>query len=713
MATLELMPGSKWFIRALVLCLLASVTPAYAAQIDITCPSSCSSFGAVTVLPNGNIVVVDASGFDNKGAAYLYSPTGVLISTLTGSNSGDQVGSGGVVVLANGNFVVVSYLWNSYRGAVTWVSGSSGLSAEVSASNSLVGSVPIGAGSNGDRVGYGGGVTALSNGNYVVASTYWNNGAATQAGAVTLGNGTTGTAGLVSTANSLVGSTTNDWVGISVTALTNGNYVVDSWAWSSDTAAGVGAVTWANGNTGVTGAVSPSNSLVGTNIGDQVGGQGIIPLNNGNYVVQSGLWNLNGSPPYLCAVTWGNGTTGATGPVSPRNSLVGTGPSNGLGRTIALSNGNYVVTSLYDNGVGAVTWADGTNGATGVISASNSLVGTTPNDLVGCCGDFSGGYGGGITALNNGNYVVASPFWSDGAATQVGAVTLVDGTTGMIGEVSTSNSLTGSTASEEVGIVLTALSNGNYVVSSYYNSGAGAETWGDGTTGVTGSVSGSNSLVGSGGIVTALTNGNYVVAYPHWSNGAATQVGLATWVDGTAASSGVIASLDSLVGSTTNDQVGAFTVSGESGVTALNNGNYVVVSDGWSNGSATGAGAVTWANGVTGLSGVVSTTNSLVGTGTGDAVGADGAIAQNDGNYVIVSHHWNDGAGAITLASGGFRLVGTIQAWNSVIGSSPTGGNQMVFAYDATRHQLIVGRPADNIVSLFTMDQVFSGGFEQ
>ena len=57
-----------------------------------------------------------------------------------------------------------------------------------------------------DYVGYGG-VTALTNGNYVVASFSWNNGAATDAGAATWGSGTTGVSGVVSAANSLVGST--------------------------------------------------------------------------------------------------------------------------------------------------------------------------------------------------------------------------------------------------------------------------------------------------------------------------------------------------------------------------------------------------------------------------------------------------------------------------------------------------------------------------
>ena len=51
------------------------------------------------------------------------------------------------------------------------------------------------------------------------------------------GNGTTGVSGIVSAANSLVGSTTDDYVGYNddgisaVTALSNGNYVVSSPEW--------------------------------------------------------------------------------------------------------------------------------------------------------------------------------------------------------------------------------------------------------------------------------------------------------------------------------------------------------------------------------------------------------------------------------------------------------------------------------------------------
>jgi hypothetical protein len=53
------------------------------------------------------------------------------------------------------------------------------------------------------------------------------------AGAATWGNGLGGTVGAVSAANSLVGSTANDKVCTSVTALANGNYVVNSANWAN------------------------------------------------------------------------------------------------------------------------------------------------------------------------------------------------------------------------------------------------------------------------------------------------------------------------------------------------------------------------------------------------------------------------------------------------------------------------------------------------
>ncbi|MEM6403515.1 MAG: hypothetical protein AAF757_25350, partial [Cyanobacteria bacterium P01_D01_bin.116] len=162
------------------------------------------------------------------------------------------------------------------------------------------------------------GVTALSNGNYVVMSSFWANGAMTNAGAVTWGDGSSGVSGVVRASNSLVGSTANDQVGnSSVTALSNGNYVVRSRNWDNGAATDAGAVTWGDGSSGVSGVVSASNSLVGSTASDFVGSSGVTALSNGNYVVSSSNWD-NGAASNAGAVTWGNGTSGVSGVVSAR-----------------------------------------------------------------------------------------------------------------------------------------------------------------------------------------------------------------------------------------------------------------------------------------------------------------------------------------------------------------------------------------------------------
>jgi Repeat of unknown function (DUF5650) len=729
-------------------------------QIDIVGPAGSGRFGtSVTALPNGNIVVTDFL-YDitspvpvaDVGAVYLYNgATGALISTLTGSTANDLVGNGGVTVLSNGNYVVNSSSWNGSRGAVTWGNGATGINGVVSAANSLVGS------SVNDSVGLGE-VTALTNGNYVVQSPDWNH----LRGAATWGNGATGISGVVSAANSLVGSS-SDSVGSSVTALTNGNYVVGSPEWQNGSFSAAGAATWGNGATGISGVVSPANSLVGSTSSDFIGDD-VIALANGNYVVRSPLWN-NGAITEAGAATWGNGATGINGVISAANSLVGSTAFDFVGSSVtALTNSNYVVgSSGWHNGpfsaAGAATWGNGATGISGPVSAANSLVGTSIDDEIGT----------GVTALTNGNYIVRSPLWNNGAITQAGAATWGNGTTGISGPVSVANSLVGTSINDRIGTRVTALTNGNYVVRSPdWNNGAapsaGAVTWGNGATGTSGPVSAANSLVGSIAFdavgsqgVTALTNGNYVVISPFWTNGAITQAGAATWGNGTTGISGPVSPSNSLVGSISFDQVGSdgvtalsngnyvvtsqfwkdfrgaatwgngatgisgpasktnslvgstlFNQVGIGGVTALTNGNYVVNSWGWANGAASSAGAVTWGNGATGISGAVSAANSLVGSAKNDFVGIGGVTALANSNYIVSSPGWNNGAivdaGAITYGIGdtGFT-VGPITAANSVRGTAPHGGPNMIFAYDSVNRQLVVGRPDSNIVTLFRM----------
>jgi hypothetical protein len=629
-------------------------------------PTTGTHFGQfVTVLSGGNVVVAnpnDNFGGTNAGAAYLFNGlTGALISSLVGSAASDQVG-GIIQILSNGNYLVRSPIWHSSRGAVTWASSTAGVSGTVSDANSLVGSNPN------DQVGSDhtipdSGVATLSNGNYVVQSPFWNG----NRGAVTWGSGAAGVSGVVSDTNSLVGSNANDKVGSNaLVQLSNGNYVVSSPNWNGN----FGAVTWADGTMGVSGVLSDSNSLVGSSPNDQVGSDITHKLSNGNFLVLSPLWNGNRG-----AVTWGSGTTGVTGILSDANSLVGSNPNDRVGFNIIsnitlLTNANYVVSSpSWNGGRGAATWGDGTMGVSGFISDANSLVGSNPGDQVSSTR---------IVALTNGNYVVISKNWNSAR----GAVTWGSGTSGVTGTISADNSLVGSNPNDSIGGPymlsthappsgggVTPLTNGNYVVwSPNWNGNRGAATWGSGTTGITGVVSESNSLVGS-------SDGDHVGGFQYvipLTNGNYVVSspswnggrGAATWGNGTAGVTGAVSAANSLVGSSDNDQVGGgplFT----GGVVALTNGNYVVLSPSWNR-----MGAATWGSGTSGVSGVLSATNSLVGSSAGDAVGYALRILTN-GNFVIASPFWNGNRGAVTWGSSATGITGVVSEANSLVGANP------------------------------------------
>ena len=705
-----------WLLRIAGLLIAAAVlTPAAATQLDIPGPANSGAFGTeVTVLPNGNIVVTDPNYLSNKGAVYLYGPTGVLISTLTGSTTGDQVGSGGVTVLSNGNYLILSEHWHNAgaadAGAATWGDGNTGVSGVVSATNSLVGKQAN------DLIGLV--VFALSNGNYVVMSELWDNGAVVDAGAATWGNGSSGVSGEVNVANSLIGTTAGDQVGHSVMQLANGNYVVSSPNWDNDAVADAGAVTLCNGSGGTVGEVNAANSLVGTSDSDFIGGdRPVLALSNGNYVVASPNWD-NSAVADVGAVTWGNGSVVLSAVVSSSNSLIGTTAGDQVGYgVIAVGSGNYVISSPYWDNVlvldaGAVTWANGSAAVSAVVSPVNSLIGSTAADQI--------GYNG-ANVLSNGNYVVRSPYWDNGATPDVGAVTWGNGSSGIFGVVSASNSLIGTTDSDQNDASVTELSNGNYVVNSpYWDNGAtvdaGAVTWGNGGSGTIGAISLANSLIGTtdsspqGADVTALSNGNYVVENSGWDNGTTLKVGAVTWGNGSSGTSGVISAANSLIGTMENDQVGV------GGVTALSDGNYVVSSPYRDSVATLDTGAVTWANGSTGLFGTVAPANSLIGTTEGDQIGAGGVSALSKGNYVVRSVYWDNvaivDAGALSFGSGSVGVSSTILATNSVRGTAASGGLSMVFGYDAARVQLAVGWPASNTLSLFKPDLMFVNGFE-
>src|SRR3982751_6994820 len=111
--------------------------------------------------------------------------------------------------------------------------------------------------------GFGAAVAVLPSGNIVV----------------TAPQGSPSAVYLYDTGGNLISTLSGEWVGDGgIIVLPSGNYLILSPHWN-----GVGAVTWADGDFGVSGNVSAANSLVGATPGDWVG-YTVLVLPNGNYV---------------------------------------------------------------------------------------------------------------------------------------------------------------------------------------------------------------------------------------------------------------------------------------------------------------------------------------------------------------------------------------------------------------------------------------------
>ena len=724
------------------------------------------SVSNIVVLPNSNYLVISnfwANGTNEDAGAVTWGSgisgvTGIvsaansLVSSIDDHASRDDFDT--FKVLKNGNYLVFRPGWNNGRGAVTWCSGTTGVSGLISASNSLVGAIP------GDNVGWAEGVVELSNGNYVVCSPSWDNGSIVDVGAVTWCNGKTGLTGVVSESNSMIGSKTNDRVGdfflnsypgyaSSLKKLTNGNYVICSPLWDNGEIIDAGAVTWLDGSRAISGVISAQNSLVGNHTNDKLGFyngyfESVTALANGNYVVTSPYWD-NGEISDAGAMTWGSGTTGVFGFISETNSVVGSSPGDLIsGSVYPLSNGNYVMAiSNWDNGskkdAGAVTWGNGKTGVSGVISAANSLIGINEKDRVGWQ----------ISLLPTDNYLISSPYWDNGSNKDAGAVTWARGDSGVSGEVSAKNSLVGSSTDDKIGSLKYAgrdqsgikiLNNGNYLVSSpYWDNGditdAGAVTWGSGTLGVSGILSIANSLVGSHandriGIGTSiypsfrhdesfiklLSNGNYVVNSPHWDNGGIQDAGAVTWGSGTIGVTGIVSIANSIIGVSVRDTIGAsFYENGEGpnfytftydNVRALSNGNYVISSPSWDNGALTDAGAVTWCDGTSGATGVISSANSAVGLSSNSNLSS---LETNDDSDIFSSRFVAESGGVIRIGSQSTGFL-TLQALS---GTGQSATLNMGFANPLkTRVVDSLGNPVSGVTVKFSVpDSGASGTF--
>ncbi len=603
-------PKSNYFLLMLMFFLNTKLN---AQTTSIDGPVGSEKFGEnIYVLPNGNFVIVDSYYDDgstqNVGAVYLYNGlTKQLISTLKGDQANDNVGFGGVTVLSNGNYVVSSLQWR-FGG-----SSSKGAVTFCNANTGVNGVVSTTNSVVGNAFfdNVRGAVYALPNGNYVICSPGW----AFGKGANTLCNGTSGRVGLLTTATSLTGAVDTDGIGGSITILSDGNYVVNSTGFQN----GKGAITWCSSTTGLIGVVSTTNSLYGRSANDFVGNH-TYALTNGNYVACVNDWDLNGGNNNIGAVVLCRGSVAAE--VNATNAMIGTSSFYGLGSSFitVLTNGNYVINSggmSASGGIqafGAATWCSGSlpigqdisSGST--VSASNSIIGNKTGDRLGQA----------TFALTNGNYVVASSGWGNGSNINAGAVTWANGTQTSSFVVSSSNSIVGVTAGDRVG---------------------GINEFG---------VTNEKDIV-------VLSNGNYVIRAPYWDNTASgfSNAGSVRLCSGTTPSSGVLNFSNSLVGSFSNYRLGEF-------VTGLTNGNYVI----------SGVFSSTWASGTTGIVGNVTASNSLKGPNNTQI---EQVFALSNGNYVVRSifDSANGSFGAATLCNGSQTNGGQlISINNSLTGSA-------------------------------------------
>ncbi len=419
------------------------------------------------------------------------------------------------------------------------------------------------------------------------------------------------------------------------------------------------------------------------------------------------------------ATTWQSGILPAgnnisTGSVaSDAISIIGDKEGDRVGTfTFALPNGNYVVSSPEWSSpttqkVGAVTWANGTIATNMVVSASNSLVGSKAFDYIGSNNLSPGIYKDGIVALPNSNYLVRSNNWDNASLQDAGAVTFCSNTGSTTGVITSTNSLVGNRANQNVGDIVVILSNGNYAVgtSKYIDETlindfrSGAVTWGSGTTGVMGNITPTNSITGpyvpslfgnppsfseTGSDVVALSNGNYAVI-SKLNNGNGT-FGAVTLCKGDGSTLGKVSVANSLTASMGQQNIG-------SKLEALSNGSYLVHSSNLSN-NGSNAGAVTLMNGTLAASGLVTDCNSILGEASFGIVEGDKNIVYNyakdyllAGSKIYNKVYIYEGPTAVTLANEfqektenilGSQPFSTLNNCKLIASIAPNGANPII-----------------------------------
>lgn len=679
----------------------------------------------------GAIVKISATGGTRSG-------TVDATTAFVGQFAGDRVGDLQDIVYGNGTpsalyqqsgydtFVIHNKDFNAGAGGITVGRVGSAFTGTLSASNSLVGgssTQPL-VGDSGQLV------VGIPSGYFIAASPDWGDGGGANRGAVTWSSLATPVVGAISASNSLVGGLANSRVGTGlVVDGTHGFALVNSPQWGDAGGANRGAVTRISLSTGLTGLISASNSLVGSQAGDRVGSDGIALNSDGSYVVFSPEWGSQSG-----AITWGSASTGVTGAVDPTavtgNSLVGSVGSRYGAWRWTVGDRLLVIAPTWSDDVanapnkGAFTVLDPLVKTPGLVSATNSVVGSQQNDFVGCGADLAsclaGSYGSMMGDAGSGWTWVASAnhdqgrgafsFFYTGSSTGFANDTAARAPKGTIVEGSTTNlSVLGRYADGEAVCISSAegacdlyssasdrlgWSNSSWVTSNYLGETAIINPeWRDQRGSVTLldlrnlaasiRVDDTNSVVGGTG---AYDAGGYsggqadrIGANVYWVSGGRLLVQAPQWNLGRGAVAslhvgdvGEISSANALVGSYGWDSGAGMADRVGSGLVWDLGGRLLVSTPTWNQSS----GAVTVAD-VDALRGSVSSSNSMVGANAGDAFGTtDSKQVLNLGRYVVVaSPDWGGGRGAITwidsTAPGGV-VDATAGSGNSLVGSQST-----------------------------------------
>lgn len=455
-------------------------------------------------------------------------------------------------------------------------------------------------------------IPVLGNGNFLIVEPGADDGT-TNIGSVRLIDGATGEqiGGTVS------GETTQDFVGSAgVFVLANGDYVIASPDYDVNGLSDAGSVLLVDGATG-----EPIAELGGDQAGDALGSSGVTALDNGNFTVAS---QLDDDGPFVDAgsvrlVDGSNGAQiGAAVFGDKAEDLLG---SEGV---VELANGNFVISSSGDDAgtavdAGSVILVDGETG----VTIGSPVVGSVDVENLPTFDP---------TPLPNGNYVVVSTSASSNGLFDNGAVWLVDGSTGaQIGSI-----LQGEDNFDALGSGrVVALSNSNFAVISPFDDEMGLRNPGsvrlvDGTTGsvITALYGESDDDLYGEGAVTELANGNVVVATPN-ADGAEERVGLVQLFDPS-----LTTEVNSQAGDQRGDSLGDFP-----GVIALRNGNYVIAATADDDGAEFG-GTVRLMDGTTGDQ--IGAT--IVGDQDFDSVGTN-VLELLDGSFLVVSSGESDGPG--------------------------------------------------------------------